>query len=351
VPFDIARLVGPFDAVWHRRRAAWLDHAGIDSEGQGSWENAIAWRLAQDYQMRWSPDDEQPQMWGQIQRLLPVMEEQAVAGGIKRVARLALPSILESLMRGSGGRGNANGRDLITARSDGLRALEPYGRDIFAERSQRLTFQHRMHPDISAMPRRLFYQDEALKDAKGMATSRAWSCDCFGDYRSVWVPVAGTERNNRNEREAQALLQQLTRFLRWAETQPHKDGNGWEVAILTFYRGQEDLLRRCLDRSAAIRIGYGAYIHRNALGRDAASIKLCTVDRFQGHEADVVFLSFVKTRSVGFLRCLNRLNVAITRARYQLVLVGDRDFFGNTQRDSRLLRELATLPAKTTETK
>ena len=45
-------------------------------------------------------------------------------------------------------------------------------------------------------------------------------------------------------------------------------------------------------------------------------IELCTVDRFQGHEADLVFLSMVKQHGTPFLRNLNRLNVAITRARY-----------------------------------
>lgn len=59
----------------------------------------------------------------------------------------------------------------------------------------------------------------------------------------------------------------------------------------------------------------------------------------------MVFLSFVKTRSVGFLQSLNRLNVAVTRARYQLVLVGARRYFGSPQCRSRLLSELAALPA------
>ena len=53
-------------------------------------------------------------------------------------------------------------------------------------------------------------------------------------------------------------------------------------------------------------------------------IELCTVDRFQGHEADFVLISFANRRSTSFLESPNRLNVALTRARYQRVIIGDR---------------------------
>ena len=341
VPLDIARLNGSFDEVWHRRRAAWLDYAEIDSDEQLRWENEIAWRLARDYEMRWLPEKEQPQYVQQIERLLPVDEARTVWEGVRQVYRLALPSVLEALMRGVGKRADSR---YNTALSDGLHPA------IYGSRSQCLSFQHRMHPDISATPRRLFYEDQALHDAKGMTSRRAWACDCFGDHRAVWIQVDGRTENNLNEREARELCRQLERFLAWTEKSPRSDGNPWEIAVLTFYRGQEALIRDLLNQSRNDRTGYGAYAHRTSTGT-TATIKLCTVDRFQGHEADLVFLSFVKTRSVGFLESPNRLNVALTRARYQLVLVGARHFFESARCRSRLLRELATLPANTPSTK
>lgn len=345
LPLDIARLNGQFDEAWHRRRAAWLNFAGIDSEEQLRWETEIAWRLARNYELRWLPEQERPDLVEELEPLLPFDDDELVFSAINQVARLALPSILESLMQGVGGRGQSRGREHITARSDGLRSLGWGSRDIYGERAVRLTFQHRMHPDISATPRRLFYDDEALHDAKGMAARRAWSCDCFGDHRAVWIPVEGRDRNNKNDKEAQALCRQLAQFVQWAAKNPRSDGNVWEIAVLTFYRGQEALLRDLLNNSQNQRTGYGSYVCRLPSGAEVATVKLCTVDRFQGHEADVVFLSFVKTRSVGFLQCLNRLNVAVTRARFQLVLVGARRFFGSPQCRSRLLNELAALPA------
>jgi hypothetical protein len=61
---------------------------------------------------------------------------------------------------------------------------------------------------------------------------------------------------------------------------------------------------------------------------DAEKVRLNvgTVDSFQGGERDVILYGFTRSnpeRRVGFLRELRRVNVAITRARQQLVLVGD----------------------------
>jgi superfamily I DNA and/or RNA helicase len=66
---------------------------------------------------------------------------------------------------------------------------------------------------------------------------------------------------------------------------------------------------------------------REMLGDEAARDRVGTVDTFQGQEKDVIIFTFTRSNtsgSVGFLNELRRLNVAMTRARQQLVLVGDR---------------------------
>jgi len=52
-----------------------------------------------------------------------------------------------------------------------------------------------------------------------------------------------------------------------------------------------------------------------------------TVDRFQGREADLVLLSFRNVKRPGHADSPNRLNVALTRARFQLVLFGNKSYF------------------------
>lgn len=135
------------------------------------------------------------------------------------------------------------------------------------------------------------------------------------------------------------MARELERFGAWAAAHRRGDGEPWEAAVLTFYRAQERELR---DRLRALTRQHGATRHFE-LRRDGAvvaRVELCTVDRFQGHEADVVMLSFGRSRGIGFLDSLNRLNVAITRARYQRVTFGRRANFDH-DRAPELLRDFA----------
>jgi hypothetical protein len=86
---------------------------------------------------------------------------------------------------------------------------------------------------------------------------------------------------------------------------------GWDWAVIAPYRAQVQLIDGRL---------------RTMLGADAVTDRVGTVDAFQGKEKDIVIYSFTRSNAggeVGFLAELRRLNVAITRARAQLVLIGD----------------------------
>ncbi len=57
-----------------------------------------------------------------------------------------------------------------------------------------------------------------------------------------------------------------------------------------------------------------------------------TVDGFQGEERDVIYISLVRSndeQEIGFLNDLRRMNVALTRARKKLVVIGDSATIGN----------------------
>jgi len=181
-----------------------------------------------------------------------------------------------------------------------------------------------MHPDIAAFSHEHIYDGEALFTPDNMAAERSWG---FGRHahRAVWLDVRGgfNSRFNTNPVEARAVLDELCAFDQWAEHNPRKDGRPWEVAVLTFYRGQEREIRNHLRRWT--RPGNGMRHFSRGQGRPYLTVELCTVDRFQGHEADLVVLSFASARPTSFLESPNRLNVALTRARYQRVVVGDRN--------------------------
>ena len=57
-----------------------------------------------------------------------------------------------------------------------------------------------------------------------------------------------------------------------------------------------------------------------------------TIDSFQGQERDVIYLSLVRSNDrseIGFLKDYRRMNVAMTRARMKLVVIGDSATLGN----------------------
>ena len=64
-------------------------------------------------------------------------------------------------------------------------------------------------------------------------------------------------------------------------------------------------------------------------------------DRFQGQEADVVFLSLRNGSRIGFLDSPSRMNVAITRSRELRIIVGNHDYFSSDRCYDPMLRNLA----------
>ena len=55
--------------------------------------------------------------------------------------------------------------------------------------------------------------------------------------------------------------------------------------------------------------------------------KIDVVDSFQGMERNIVIISTVRTKKIGFAKEIERINVAFSRAKRLLIVVGDKDFF------------------------
>ena len=86
-----------------------------------------------------------------------------------------------------------------------------------------------------------------------------------------------------------------------------------EVAIIAGYKAQKDLIRR---------LYYSEYESKF----NSITVEINTVDAFQGRETDIVFYSVVRSNdngNLGFLKDMRRLNVAFSRAKELLVVVGN----------------------------
>jgi len=173
--------------------------------------------------------------------------------------------------------------------------------------------QYRMRPCISTFPCKQFY-DGMISNGDNVS-SISYTSDIalpkLGAYS--FINVRGSESQMStgsycNEAECDVVASLIKQIAaRQIDNWHHSD----KLRIITFYQGQVTLLRRLLAKE-----GY-------------SRVLVATVDSSQGCEADVVIISFVRSSSkkgkhaAGFLCDDRRVNVALTRARHQLICVGD----------------------------
>jgi signal recognition particle GTPase len=298
-----------------------------------NWAEEVAWRIDSEFQLREAKNSiRKERLREKLEELTPrSLNIDLVFEQINQIASIAFPSILESLVKGISGR-KLNFESTIS---------EGFKKEDLRHRKTTLVYQHRMHPEISKFPRERFYQSENalldLEHPKHIEELRKWNYSKY-DYRSVWIDVKGKTNKNYNLKEVEVLIQHLKSFLDFAERNPQPEGKEWTVACLTFYRGQETHIREKLQQLTGNENGFSSF--NITKGKNKINIKLHTVDKFQGHEADIVILSMVQTTRDGFMDNPNRLNVAITRAKFQLVIIGDYEYFSNKS-NSDDLKELA----------
>ncbi|MHA1680602.1 MAG: AAA domain-containing protein [Promethearchaeota archaeon] len=224
-------------------------------------------------------------------------------------------------------------------------------REFWEKREVKLKYQHRMHPDISKFIREHFYDGKQVKDPDGTAGKYDIQKKRIFPFRpgsrNVWINVKGQEKGRRsytNEKEVEAIYQFYCEFEDWAaknakpKERPKDDGI-WKVAIITFYLGQRGKLSTKFKKHFHPKLGKFNFKDE----KKHISLKICSVDSFQGQEADVILLSFVRTNRIGFLDSRNRLNVALSRAKYYQACFGNKRFFSRNyvKKDSPILFELA----------
>ncbi|PKG48419.1 DEAD/DEAH box helicase [Halomonas sp. MES3-P3E] len=213
--------------------------------------------------------------------------------------------------------------------SDRLKALEDG--DRFPRRVT-LDKQYRMHPLLGSFISRNFYErfDPSEKFESGRpASDFAHTLSGTHEKPVVWfdVPAAkgGHQRNGTSwtrPAEATVIARQLQAWMR------SDAGKYLSFGVISFYKAQADIIREQLKRELG------------GIANDDKKLRVGTVDSFQGMEFDVVFLSMVRTLPqnwkpksdnsekqarglFGHLCLYNRLNVAMSRQKKLLVVVGD----------------------------
>ena len=290
---------------------------------QARWDEQMTWRLCRRHELSHGPESrERDHLERECKALMPVAAD--IATYVDEIAAIGLPSIIETLQQGIGSAHSTRRSSL----SLGLRAA---GEQVLEQRFGQLSHQHRMHPNLSEFPRNVIYGARALKDAntvKEAAKRVGWNFSAL-PARRVWLNVHGQDAKGVNSAEVLETEHLLKTFLTWAATSKPRNGR-WEVAVLSFYAKQTNELGRMLRRLT------GDTSRWTRFETPDAEIVCATVDRFQGREADLVVLSMRNTDRPGFLDSRNRLNVAITRARHQQIIVGNHDYFAKQSKASDL---------------
>ena len=135
------------------------------------------------------------------------------------------------------------------------------------------------------------------------------------DKRSLFQEeFVGESFGRVNKAEAELTLLALQNYFNKIGKQRLLDER-IDVGIISPYRAQVQLLRRMLMKWEFFK-------------PFRRQISVNTVDGFQGQERDIIVISMVRSNDegqIGFLRDLRRMNVAITRARMKLIILGDRE--------------------------
>lgn len=177
-----------------------------------------------------------------------------------------------------------------------------------------LNEQYRMHQDIMGYSSKVFYQN-ALKAHHSVANQLLYTDDapiCFIDTAgcSFEEKLDGTSTTNPDE--AAFLVKHLTHLVDHLQT-GHGDNPFPSIAIVSPYKQQVQVLNALINDN-------------DVLSPYSNQIAVNTIDSFQGQERDVVYISLTRSNAdgtIGFLADTRRMNVAMTRARKKLVVVGD----------------------------
>lgn len=186
---------------------------------------------------------------------------------------------------------------------------------VLGIRPFRLEVQYRMHPELSRFPSNFFYEG-SLQNGVSSEERRLIKIDfpwpiidkpMFFYVTQGQEEIAGSGTSYLNRTEAANVEKIATKFLR-SGVKPE------QIGVITPYEGQRAYLVQHMQ--------YQGSLHSKLY----QEIEVASVDAFQGREKDIIIMSCVRSndhQGIGFLNDPRRLNVALTRAKFGIIIVGN----------------------------
>ncbi|WP_066628852.1 AAA domain-containing protein [Labilibacter marinus] len=190
--------------------------------------------------------------------------------------------------------------------------------------------QYRMHADIMRFSSQYFYGNK-LKANENVEDWKVFEEDLAIEFIDTagcgfFEQVDKETRSSFNPEESDLLLKH---FREYFSTIDQTLGDiETSVGVISPYKAQVNLLQQNFKGV------------EEEFENTKALISVNTVDSFQGQERDVIYISLVRSNEkgeIGFLGDTRRMNVAMTRARKKLVIIGDSATIGQHQFYSKFL--------------
>ncbi|WP_026998482.1 AAA domain-containing protein [Eisenibacter elegans] len=199
------------------------------------------------------------------------------------------------------------------------------------EASALLRTQYRMHEQVMQFSNEQFYEGKLIADenvAQHSLLSPEAEPQPILSQAVSFIDTAGCgfeeqqnpkTRSRANQEEAQLLLRHLTQLIQALQWTPKGQlKTDFSIGIISPYAAQVELLQQLLAEDSFLQ-GIRDFV------------QISSIDGFQGQERDIIYLSLVRSNEdneIGFLSDTRRMNVALTRARKRLVVIGDSATIG-----------------------
>ncbi|CAI9763492.1 unnamed protein product [Fraxinus pennsylvanica] len=198
-----------------------------------------------------------------------------------------------------------------------------FGRSLFerlvllGHRKHLLGVQYRMHPSISLFPNKEFYGKQ-IKDGPNVKERAYGRCflkgNMFGSYSFIDVTSGKEQFDNRHSRKNMVEVFVIAEIVSNLYKESLSSKQKVRIGCLSPYKAQVFAIQQKLGKTYSTDAD------------EKFSVNIRSVDGFQGGEEDVIIMSTVRCNgngSVGFLSNCQRTNVALTRARYCLWILGN----------------------------
>lgn len=201
-----------------------------------------------------------------------------------------------------------------------------------------LNVQHRMHPQIAEFNSSVVYGGQYFSGSRTVERGvpmRLLGTPLKKDDSLVLLDTSlfGDEAMEKldngqrgkyvNVAEAKIIVEAIDDIARELSSIPHPEDRYWEIAIISFYKSQANAIQRALRISDVVEPSGLKFLDKKT---KSVRIEVNVVDRFQGREADIVLLPMTRANdrgNLGFMTVLNRINVATSRGKHRLILVGN----------------------------